>query len=59
MTLPSPLPGQFCWDSAPSQYSGCFTKSAFRARMRLVCTNIWQKAAFLKLLCDTSSRCDT
>lgn len=23
------------------------------------CTNIWQNATFPKLLCDTSSRCDT
>lgn len=58
MSLPSPVPGQFCWDSGLSQCSGYFTKSTSQARMRLICTNIWQKATFLKLLCDTSSRCD-
>lgn len=32
MSLPSPLPGQFCWDSAPFQYSGCFTRMRLDAQ---------------------------
>ena len=52
--LLSPLPGQFLWVSAPSWCSVCFARSVSRARIRLLCTNIRQKAAFPQPLRGTT-----